>query len=470
MFGSRLRRCRAARQGGHPRRRLVPGRARAPHRQRRAVRRRLRQLRAGAAAARRSLAGPAAALSEHVALWPLGRVVGPGPSRRDELPRSDRQPARVRAGDLAPPAVRVRAGRARAPGQRRARSRPGPEPRGRRARATATARSSTPSSCPHDRRDRSVRVLITGASGFAGGWLWRACVAAGDAVIGSLAHAARSPPAPELARRSIFAIATAVERGRRRTVAPGGRLPPGGAELGRAFVGRAGADVGDNVAAPSTCSRRSAPRAPDAHRGLGQLLRGLRVTGRACRRREAAPLDPPNPYAVSKTAGDLLAAVYADAHGIGSRAAPVTTMPALGSGRSFFVSSLARQAAQARLAGASQLSAVTGNPATRRDFTDVRDVVRAYRLLAALRPSRARCRLQRLLGEIDLGRRAGQDDRPADGADRGRADRRSRAGARIRGDGPARRSRQLTAATGWTAQISHSNRRWPTRSSGGSGG
>jgi GDP-4-dehydro-6-deoxy-D-mannose reductase len=48
----------------------------------------------------------------------------------------------------------------------------------------------------------------------------------------------------------------------------------------------------------------------------------------------------------------------------------------------FIVSSLARQAAGARLSGARTLRIVTGNPDTRRDFTDVRDVVRAYRLLA----------------------------------------------------------------------------------------
>jgi GDP-4-dehydro-6-deoxy-D-mannose reductase len=52
----------------------------------------------------------------------------------------------------------------------------------------------------------------------------------------------------------------------------------------------------------------------------------------------------------------------------------------------FLVSSLAQQAAVARLRGATHLEIVTGNPDTRRDFTDVRDVVRAYRLLADRAP------------------------------------------------------------------------------------
>ena len=79
----------------------------------------------------------------------------------------------------------------------------------------------------------------------------------------------------------------------------------------------------------------------------------------------------------------------------------------------FIVSSLARQAAEARLAGASSLRVVTGNPDTRRDFTDVRDVVRAYRLLAASAPGGGRRGVQRQHRALDLGRRAGGADRRA---------------------------------------------------------
>jgi GDP-4-dehydro-6-deoxy-D-mannose reductase len=41
-----------------------------------------------------------------------------------------------------------------------------------------------------------------------------------------------------------------------------------------------------------------------------------------------------------------------------------------------------RQAAQARISEASRLEISTGRAETRRELTDVRDVVRAYRLLA----------------------------------------------------------------------------------------
>jgi GDP-4-dehydro-6-deoxy-D-mannose reductase len=98
---------------------------------------------------------------------------------------------------------------------------------------------------------------------------------------------------------------------------------------------------------------------------------------------EDAPLKPANPYAVSKVAGDLLAGLYADAHGLNLVRARPFSHAGPGQRAIFIVSSLARQAAEARLAGERSIEIVTGNPDTRRDFTDVRDVVRAYRLLAA---------------------------------------------------------------------------------------
>jgi len=100
---------------------------------------------------------------------------------------------------------------------------------------------------------------------------------------------------------------------------------------------------------------------------------------------EDAPLHPQNPYAVSKAASDLLAGFYADAHGLriarprpfnhsGPRQPPLYAM-----------ASFARQVAAGLEAGDDPVRVVTGNPDARRDYTDVRDVVRAYRLLAERR-------------------------------------------------------------------------------------
>ena len=91
---------------------------------------------------------------------------------------------------------------------------------------------------------------------------------------------------------------------------------------------------------------------------------------------ETAPLRPQNPYAVSKAAADLLAGMYADAHGLRVIRARAFNHAGPGQEPTYAIASFARQAAQ----GVEPI--VTGNPDTRRDYTDVRDVVRAYRLLA----------------------------------------------------------------------------------------
>jgi GDP-4-dehydro-6-deoxy-D-mannose reductase len=97
---------------------------------------------------------------------------------------------------------------------------------------------------------------------------------------------------------------------------------------------------------------------------------------------EESPPAPESPYAVSKLAGEQLASVYVNAHATrlviarpfshsGPRQRPI-----------YLMSNIARQAADARRSGARSLRLTTGNADVRRDFTDVRDVVRAYRLLA----------------------------------------------------------------------------------------
>jgi GDP-4-dehydro-6-deoxy-D-mannose reductase len=97
---------------------------------------------------------------------------------------------------------------------------------------------------------------------------------------------------------------------------------------------------------------------------------------------ESAPLRPQNPYAVSKAATDLLAGFYADAHGLRVVRARAFNHAGPGQAPTYAISSFARQVAAGVEAGDDPIRVVTGNPDTRRDFTDVRDVVQAYRLLA----------------------------------------------------------------------------------------
>jgi GDP-4-dehydro-6-deoxy-D-mannose reductase len=97
---------------------------------------------------------------------------------------------------------------------------------------------------------------------------------------------------------------------------------------------------------------------------------------------EDAPLRPQNPYAVSKAAIDLLAAMYVDTHGLEIVRVRAFNHAGPRQSTEYVIASLARQVATGLAAGGNPIRVVTGNPEPRRDFTDVRDVVLAYRELA----------------------------------------------------------------------------------------
>jgi GDP-4-dehydro-6-deoxy-D-mannose reductase len=101
---------------------------------------------------------------------------------------------------------------------------------------------------------------------------------------------------------------------------------------------------------------------------------------------EDAPLRPQNPYAVSKAACDLLGGQYADAFGL--RVVRMRPFNHAGPGQSddYVVGTLTRQVAEAEVAGREEAALRTGNPDSARDFTDVRDVVRAYVAAASTGP------------------------------------------------------------------------------------
>ena len=95
---------------------------------------------------------------------------------------------------------------------------------------------------------------------------------------------------------------------------------------------------------------------------------------------EQAPLRPLSPYAVSKVTQDLLGWQYHRSHQI--QAIRVRPFNHIGPGQSelFVASSFARQIAMIE-AGLQEPVLRHGNLEARRDFTDVRDVVRAYWLI-----------------------------------------------------------------------------------------
>ena len=93
---------------------------------------------------------------------------------------------------------------------------------------------------------------------------------------------------------------------------------------------------------------------------------------------EGAPLRPQNPYAVSKAATDLLGGQYADAADL--RVVRLRPFNHAGPGQNdeYVIGTLTRQVAEAEAAGLAEAVVRTGNPDSARDFSDVRDVVRAY--------------------------------------------------------------------------------------------
>ena len=219
-----------------------------------------------------------------------------------------------------------------------------------------------------------ARTVITGASGFAGGHLADACATAGDSIV-ALSRAEGVDLLDADATRRAIAEAR----------------PDVVYHLAaKASVGRSWQDprraLTENVTMTLNLLEAVREEAPDAHvvvAGTGEVYgppAELPVT-------EGAPLHPQNPYAVSKAAAELLAGFYADAHAehvirtrafnhAGPRQSPI-----------FAIASFARQVAEGRLRGDDPVRVVTGNPDVRRDFTDVRCVARAYRLLAARAPA-----------------------------------------------------------------------------------
>lgn len=224
-----------------------------------------------------------------------------------------------------------------------------------------------------------MRVLITGASGLAGRWLARECADAGEAVTG-ISRSGESDAGAGLALDLLddSALRPAIRDLQPDIVYHLAAL----SSVGLSWE-NPGQTMNENVAAAVNLLEALRREAPSAR---VVWVSSCQVYGEPDHLpvAEDAPLRPENPYAVSKAAGELLAAVYADAHDLELVTARPFNHAGPGQRKLFILGSLARQGAEARLAGASEIEVVTGNPDTRRDFTDVRDIVRAYRQLAVL--------------------------------------------------------------------------------------
>jgi GDP-4-dehydro-6-deoxy-D-mannose reductase len=222
-----------------------------------------------------------------------------------------------------------------------------------------------------------MRVLITGAAGFVGGHMADRAVERGAEAVGL----GRDDTGPESLAEYVQAdlLDDGAVRSAVADLRPDAVIHLAAAASVAASWASPAETIDNNTRATLNLLEAVRAEAPDAvvlHAGSGEQYgpvpeARLPVT-------EDEPLRPQNPYAVSKSAADLLAGFYADAHGM--RVVRTRAFNHAGPGQSdaYVVSAFAKQIVEAERAGLSELVVETGNLAPKRDFTDVRDVVRAY--------------------------------------------------------------------------------------------
>jgi GDP-4-dehydro-6-deoxy-D-mannose reductase len=226
-----------------------------------------------------------------------------------------------------------------------------------------------------------VRVLITGATGFAGRHLSSQCISQGHEV-----HALVRPGREDAVVPGVAAHAAAMDdpvavAAVLRDVAPDGVAHLAGASsVGRSFADPVGTwDI--NLGGTLTLLQ--------AARDTGVTGRILVVTSGEIHGRvpvaelpvtERTPLNPVSPYGASKGAADLAAAQYRAAYGVAAVRVRAFNHVGPGQDARFVLPNVACQIARAERAGA-PVEVTVGNVDTRRDFMDVRDMVRAQLLL-----------------------------------------------------------------------------------------
>ncbi len=211
-------------------------------------------------------------------------------------------------------------------------------------------------------------ALVTGADGFVGRHLVASLRDAGDDVVETDRRQGLDILEPEALRAFVGETAPDV------VYHLAGQADVGGSWSSPVETFRVNAEGTMNVllaAVDAGVGRVVAVSSADVY---GRVQEGELPTG------EDAELRPVSPYGASKAAADLLALQAHLGHGLGVvRARPFNH---LGPGQSdrFVASALASRIARNELEGTDEVP--VGNLTPRRDYTDVRDVVRAYRLLA----------------------------------------------------------------------------------------
>lgn len=224
-----------------------------------------------------------------------------------------------------------------------------------------------------------MRILVLGATGFVGGHLLAECLQRGDVVVGTYRPGEPVPdssvvtwqPLELLDSASIEAVMDAAR-------------PDGIVHLaGQANVARAHRDPVETfrMNAEGTlrvldAQRRAAPRARTAAVSSGELY-GVVPPEQLPVGEDRAP-EPSTPYGLSKACADATAALAARAWGLDVMRLRPFNHVGKGQRRGFVVPDFASQIAAIERGQAEPVLRV-GNLSPRRDFTDVRDIVRGYR-------------------------------------------------------------------------------------------
>ncbi len=212
-----------------------------------------------------------------------------------------------------------------------------------------------------------MRVLVTGGSGFVGGFVRTELEQAGHEVVlhGAEQGDIRDP-----------AVALAMVREAR----PEACLHMAGI----AFVPRAWSEpalvFGVNVEGTIHLLEAVRHHAPAARTLVISSAQVYGNTPREHPLREDAPLEADNLYGVSKVAADLSALLYARRYGLPVMTARPCNHIGPGQARDYVVPAFAAQI-KTIAAGRAEARMKVGNLESRREFADVRDVARAYRLL-----------------------------------------------------------------------------------------
>jgi GDP-4-dehydro-6-deoxy-D-mannose reductase len=221
-------------------------------------------------------------------------------------------------------------------------------------------------------------ILITGVAGFAGTHLARLCADRGIEVAGLGRHPHAEVPGVSVYEQVDLHEADAVREVVRRLQPEQVVHLAAQASVARSWETPAGV-ISSNVATSLNLLEAVRLETPDS-----RVL--VACSGEEYGRPQSLPVDeshplsPRNPYAASKAMVDVLAGSYVEVHGMRVLRSRAFNHAGPGQSDTYVVARFARQVAEAEAAKPADGRAVivTGNIDVRRDFCDVRDVVRAY--------------------------------------------------------------------------------------------